>query len=155
MITENTIALCQEPNQNQGKITHFEDHVKVVTGFGNKPRACIALHSSLDFILQNKFSNNDMVTITIESKTEKTIAISSIYMPFLSTEPPLPLLMRELITECNKEGWSLIIGSDVNSHNTAWGSTDCNARGEHLLEYILSTDLQICNRGNVPTFFKV
>ena len=49
----------------------------------------------------------------------------------------------------------LIIGSDVNAHHTLWGSTNVNNRGETLLEYILSTNLIILNRGNTPTYKNV
>ena len=33
-----------------------------------------------------------------------------------------------------------------------WGSSDDNPRGERLLDFIVTTDLQICNKGNKPTF---
>ena len=37
-------------------------------------------------------------------------------------------------------------------HNVIWGSSNDNSRGEHLLEYIILTNLEICNIGNLPTF---
>ena len=151
-ITDKTIALCQEPNQNKGKITNISSGLRVVTGFCVKPRACIILHPDIEFFQLNQFSDKDMVTITIKSKANRTIVVSSVYMPFDSVDPPPSILVRELINFCSRKGWSLILGSDVNSHNTAWGSSDCNPRGENLLEYIMTTDLQICNRGNAPTF---
>lgn len=33
-----------------------------------------------------------------------------------------------------------------------WDSTDTNRREEELLEYLVSTDLEIPNRSNKPTF---
>jgi ribonuclease HI len=44
------------------------------------------------------------------------------------------------------------VGTDANAHHTAWGSTNVNPRGELLLEYVASTNLDICNIGNEPTF---
>ena len=85
---EKTIALCQEPNHNKGKISNINSGLKVVTGFGVKPRACIILHPDFEFFQLNQFSNNDMVTITIKSKTSRTIVIASVYMPFDSADPP-------------------------------------------------------------------
>ena len=46
----------------------------------------------------------------------------------------------------------MIICSDTNCHHIAWGSTDCNARGESLLDFILSKNLFFCNEGVKPTF---
>jgi hypothetical protein len=37
-------------------------------------------------------------------------------------------------------------------HHTAWGSTKCNGRGEALKEFLSSSNLEIFNRGNEPTF---
>ena len=33
-----------------------------------------------------------------------------------------------------------------------WGSTDTNRRGEDLVNYLITTDLDILNTGTVPTF---
>ena len=49
----------------------------------------------------------------------------------------------------------MIIGSDANSHNTAWGSTDTNPRGDNLLFFVMSANLTICNQGTVGTFVNV
>ena len=45
-----------------------------------------------------------------------------------------------------------ILGCDANSHHTIWRSTDTNERGELLLDYILGTNLSICNVGCKPNF---
>jgi len=47
---------------------------------------------------------------------------------------------------------SLIIGCDANAHHTKWGSTNTNTRSESLLNYLLSTNLVLCNKGCGPTF---
>jgi hypothetical protein len=41
---------------------------------------------------------------------------------------------------------------DSNAHHTAWGSTNSNCRGEALIEFLNSSNLEILNRGNEPTF---
>ena len=45
-----------------------------------------------------------------------------------------------------------MLGCDANAHHRSWGSTDTNARGEALLEYIMGTCLVVCNEGHRPTF---
>lgn len=46
----------------------------------------------------------------------------------------------------------LVLGCDANAHHWKWGSSDCNNRGESLLEFILSNNLEISNVGCQPTF---
>jgi hypothetical protein len=36
--------------------------------------------------------------------------------------------------------------------HAAWGSTNCNDRGEVLVELLNSSNLEILNQGNEPTF---
>ena len=74
--TERTIALCQEPNHTRGKINNINRKLRVLTGFGGKPRACIILHPDIDYFQLNQFSNDDMVTITIKTTTNKTIIVA-------------------------------------------------------------------------------
>ena len=76
-------------------------------------------------------------------------------MPHDSHNSPPEQITKELIHHCERNGLKLIIGTDCNSHNEIWGSTDNNSRGEELLEFIFSTNLHICNIGNEPTFVNV
>ena len=78
--------------------------------------------------------------------------MASTYMPYDSVDPPPPTITQDPITFCNRKGWGLIIGSDANSHNECWGSTDTNTHGEKLLEYLATTQMHICNSGNKATF---
>jgi len=65
-------------------------------------------------------------------------------------EGPLPnITTQQLIhTHSSKE---LTLGGDPNSHHTQWG-TNANERGELLYDYLLQSNLFICNKGNDPTF---
>ena len=49
-------------------------------------------------------------------------------------------------------GHPLLVGDDANSHHTLWGSTDTNSRGNDLLEYLITSDLDIFNTGNIPSY---
>ncbi|XP_067203049.1 uncharacterized protein [Linepithema humile] len=44
------------------------------------------------------------------------------------------------------------MGCDANAHHTVWGSSDTNKRGRKVLEFLASTDLEILNTGDEPTF---
>ena len=49
----------------------------------------------------------------------------------------------------------LIVLCNSNAHHSAWGSTNCNGRGESLHEFLDSSNLEILNRGNESTFCNV
>ena len=53
---------------------------------------------------------------------------------------------------CENENLHLIVGCDSNAHHTVWGSTNCNGRGESLLEFLNSSNLKILSWGNESTF---
>jgi hypothetical protein len=46
----------------------------------------------------------------------------------------------------------VFIGCDANTHHTLWGSTGSNPIGESLREFLVSSNLNILNHGNEPTF---
>ena len=45
-----------------------------------------------------------------------------------------------------------IVGTNAIAHHTIWELSDINPRGEDLLAYFVSADLNFCNVGNKPTF---
>ena len=59
--------------------------------------------------------------------------------------------VREL-ANFSKRKFQLIIGTDANSRHEIWGCTDTRERGKYLLEYLIQHDLEINNRGCVPTY---
>ena len=60
--------------------------------------------------------------------------------------------LEELVRYCESKNLYLIVGCDSSAHHAAWGSTNCNGRGEALMKFFNSSSLEILNRGNVPTF---
>ena len=160
MNRDNSMALLQEPGQHSGRILNIDSrHIRTITGIdnansslGNRPRACILVKKKINTLRLSQFSDADQVAVLTKDLNGRNIVFASIYMPFDNRQPPPSQLTKDLIDFCEQQYWSLIIGSDANSHNVIWGSSDDNARGEHLLEYIISTNLEICNVGNSPTF---
>jgi hypothetical protein len=60
--------------------------------------------------------------------------------------------VKDIIDYCCSRKKQLIIGYDANAHHTAWGSTGVDPRGESLMEYLVSLNLNILNHGNEPAF---
>ncbi|XP_008208797.1 uncharacterized protein LOC103316527 [Nasonia vitripennis] len=63
--------------------------------------------------------------------------------------------VTRLVEYCEERGLSLVVGCDATAHHLVWGHTNTNDRGTTLLEYLTSTNLEITNRGNDPTFMNV
>jgi hypothetical protein len=78
--------------------------------------------------------------------------VASAYLPYDSDEPPSSKEVRNVIDYCDSRNKQLIIGCDANAHHILWGSTDTNPRGASLMEYLVSSNLDILNQGNEPTF---
>jgi hypothetical protein len=91
------------------------------------------------------------ITYTYGGVCEELI-IASAYFPHDSDEPPLTKEMTDIIEHCQSRKRRLIVGCDANAHHILWGSTSTNPRGEHLMEYLVSSNLNILNCSNEPTF---
>jgi hypothetical protein len=60
---------------------------------------------------------------------------------------------EELERYCANENLYLVVGCDPNEHIIECGSTNCNNRGEVLVEFLNSSNLEILNQGNEYTFY--
>ena len=151
------IALLQEPylaNRNK-QPTGFNKDLNVFVGASTgKIRACVVTEKSVNAWKLTQFSNNDICTIGVKSNGKIFILVSG-YFPYDSPDFPPDQLVKNLAVYCRSKGWGLTISSDANSHNILWGSSDTNGRGEVLADWIFSSDLHICNKGNKPTFCDV
>jgi hypothetical protein len=60
--------------------------------------------------------------------------------------------MGDIIDYCQSRKKQLIVECDANAHHILGGSTGTNPRGESLMEFLVSSNLNILNQGNEPTF---
>jgi len=51
--------------------------------------------------------------------------------------------------------YDLIVAGDFNSHSAEWGSARDDVRGVMFSVFVTSLELQICNDGTTPTYFRV
>ena len=86
-----------------------------------------------------EFSCRDLVALLIkciEDGTEGQLVVCSASLQYDSEDLPPSREMEELIQYCENENLHLIVGCDSDAHHTAWGSTNCNGRGEYLIEFL-------------------
>ena len=149
------VALIQEPWIVASKVLGIRSRKYVLLSptQEGKIRSCILIRKDIKAFLIFNYSSCDLTVAALERGGLPTIILASAYLPYDEDEPP-PLAVRTLVDWCRTRGHDVVIGCDANAHHTLWRSTDINTRGESLLNYILSSNLSICNKGNRPTFFQ-
>jgi hypothetical protein len=123
-------------------------------GGTDRPRSCI-LARNMDICILTRFSFRDLVAVLVkyvEGGVERRLVICSAYLPYDSEDPPPTRELEELVRHCEREKLYLVVGCDFNVHHTAWSSTNCNVRCKALINFLSSTNLEIFNKGNEPTF---
>ena len=150
------IALIQEPYLYKGVI-------KGLGGTGgniyylcstNDARTCIYARNGLNAMPINNFCSRDLTTIRVltgGADARKAVILASAYLPYEDKEPPATYI-RELVNYGTRDNLDLILGCDANAHHTVWGSSNVNRRGEAVLDFVVSSSLQLLNSGNKPTF---
>ena len=152
---QTTIGLLQEPCFNDDKIKGFGDDLTVLYHTSDeRPRAAIVLPKSLSIntLPLNQFTDRDIVsTILANPASRKScVIISSVYWAHDSND--IPLTLTNLIQFSSNKNIPIIIGADVNAHNTSWGSTNTNVRGRILEDFLSTTNLTILNNSTHPTY---
>jgi hypothetical protein len=88
----------------------------------------------------------------IRGGSTRELIVTLAYLPNDSEDRPPSKGLREVVDYCSRNRLQLIVGCDATAHHIIWGSTDIHPRGECLMEYLVSTNLNILNKGNEPTF---
>ena len=148
------LVLAQEPWTYTTKIRSKLQDWNLFQGIetGNRPRACIYATPDLCCSLIPMFSNENVVAVRVKNvcPSGNSFVFVSAYMA--AEEPAPPNLLRDLLVFVENEQIPTIVGTDENAYDTISGSSDINLRGEDLLAYCASADLNFCNVGNKPTF---
>ncbi|KAJ8913284.1 hypothetical protein NQ315_010950 [Exocentrus adspersus] len=141
----------KEPWVGQGSVKGLSrkwGHVYVSSD--QTPRACIYTSKQVTATKLTNFCFRNLVAIKV-TVGRSCYILCSAYLPYESPTPP-PRQLMELVEWCKSNNLPLIVGCDANAHHTCWGSKDVNQRGQDLLEFLISSGLDILNRGTKPTF---
>ena len=102
-----------------------------------------------------EYTSRDVVAVQVTlhiGGVQRTAIFGSVYLPYDAEDLPPSREMVSLIEYSNSKKLPLIVGCDANSHHICWGSSNINERGSALLEYLVTTDLDVLNKGTKPTF---
>ena len=117
-------------------------------------RTCIYVRNGLNAMPIHNFCSRDLTTVRVitgGADARKTIILASAYLAYEDKAPPANII-RDLVNHGTRHNLDLILGCDANAHHTVWGSSNVNRRGDALLDFVVSSSLQLLNRGNKPTF---
>lgn len=150
------IALIQEPWINHNTVLGLstKNSKMIYCNTQPDPRTVILLSKVIKFTPITEFIQRDIVAITVEVPTPRgtqEMVVASAYFPGNQEDIPPPETAA-LERYCRRINKPFLIGCDANAHHTVWSSTNINKRGECLLEYLSSHDVNVCNEGNKPTF---
>jgi hypothetical protein len=81
-----------------------------------------------------------------EEGVERCLVVCSAYLPYDSESPPSSKEFEDRVHYCEEENLYLAVGCDSNAHQSVWGRTNPNSRGEALMEFLNTTNLEILNR---------
>lgn len=150
------MALIQEPwvHGNQVRGLGLKGYNIFYSRENGGCRTCILAKRNINVLMLNNYSSRDLTVVRMEGKTHHCW-MASAYMPYDDPSQPPPDAVKMLISAAETQDINLLLGCDANAHHTIWGSTNINERGESLFNYLLETNLLICNRGSEPTFITV
>lgn len=150
------VALIQEPWVLNSRVLGIPTSAGQLIYDTNEiaPRAAILVSFKTKVLPVTEFIKRDIVVILMEVPTTRgraEIYVASAYFPGdLEANPPPDVV--DFVSYCRRNNKPFILGCDANAHHTIWSSTDINKRGEYLLEYIITNNIDICNKGCEPTF---
>lgn len=153
-----TIALIQEPWIRNNRICglgNLGGKLILNTANTDTPRTCIYVPKTITCTPLTQYCSRDLTSVRLQTQTEsadiRETALVSAYMPGDVDDCP-PRELADVIRHCEDAGLEIIIGADANAHHQLWGMTSSNQRGEVLVNYLITTKLNLINHGSEPTW---
>lgn len=144
-------ALIQEPYV--GGTGRMKDYAGVrvyqCTGCGPVKAAVVVFDGNMIVTLDTKLTTNNIVVAKIATSAWEIGVVSFYLEPNQPIEPYLDQL-RKVVDELGTR--HTLVGGDANAKNTWWGSSITDRRGAEMEAALDELDLQVLNRGSIPTF---
>ena len=147
-----SISLVEEPWMVNGTIRGLGGLLCFRDAASTRPIECIVA-KGINVVPQWELCTGDLMVVTTELDGVGRVAIASAYSPNVGgvTNVP-PTEVARLMNHSRALMMPLLIGCDAKAHHHRWCSTDTNSSGQRLVEYLVTTELDILNVGNTPTF---
>jgi len=145
------VILMQEPYIYNGKVMGLNRKGKIHEHVGPQgSRASIITSTSIDAWPLLDFWSRDLIAIRTRWPSDDVVLASG-YLPGDENIFPSREMIR-LINYCENNSIPLVLGCDANAHHTSWGSSNTNLRGEMFVDFLMTTNMFVVNKGHKPTF---
>ena len=144
----NTVGLLTEPYHYKNKICKLSYNFDLFpdTMLQSPPRAAIMVPKSFGATYIPHLSGPDVAVVFF--KSQHLLVVSGY------CDAKLPMIqdwLKKIMAYVNSKNCKVVFGLDSNAHSELYGH-DTDKRGEELEEFIFVNNLEIENRGDVPTF---
>ncbi|GBO37441.1 hypothetical protein AVEN_266090-1, partial [Araneus ventricosus] len=142
-------VLVQEPYVHEEKLQGLPGTWNILPS--NSKKAAILTTKTIHKTTTIAVKEN---TVAIKVQTEKfpLTIISAYSSPYANIQDTLQEI-QEIITSL--AGGKILIGADLNGHNTLWGYRDNDTRGNDIFDFILANSLFLNNTQDAPPTFQL
>ncbi|KAF8777628.1 Delta and Notch-like epidermal growth [Argiope bruennichi] len=142
------IILVQEQYHYNNEIRGIPNSWKTFSSTNQKAAILIPSAQIKPALLATKVN---VVAVKIQTSSYPITIISAYSSPAQDVSTTLQEI-QEIITSLPEE--KIIIGADLNGHNTLWGYRSNDNRGNEVLDFILANNLYILNKSDAPPTFQ-
>ena len=147
-LEENTVGLLTEPYHYKNKISKVGYNFDLFpdTTMSGPPRAAMIVPKSLHATFLPNLSTPDVATVYFKSQD---LLLVSGYC-----DAKLPMIqdwLTNIMDYANRRSCKVVLGLDSNAHSELYGR-ETDRRGEVIEEFIFHHNLEVENRGDIPTF---
>jgi len=144
------ITLITEPYQYAGQVRLLKGpSVEVLYAKSKRPRTCIRIKKDIKHVFCPQYSSMDVCTVQIKLKD----GYGYLAVAYLDGKiQQIDKTLVNLVRQCDDTRQPLLICMDGNSWSTRWSSRVTNARGIMVENFIDEYDIEVLNKGDIPTF---
>lgn len=117
-------------------------------------RKSVAINMS--YIGLSQFTDRDHAVALVKANLDgqiRSIVMVSMYCENKGPKSnPISTTMREIMSYATDNNCILLVNTDANAHNVAFGSSKTDARGRLFVDWIESNDQCLLNHGDTPTY---
>ena len=145
------IGIFQEPYTVQNKVVLRPQGYKVIpeATCEGVPRAALFIPLSLQSSTLGHLNTPDCAVAQLRWNSVD-ILLASVYLD--GEDDVVQQWLTNLVEYGISRNMSILIGMDSNAHSSLYSSADTDDRGDKLEDFIFMHELDIANRGHIPTF---
>ena len=144
------IAFLQEPYTHAGGARCLNRRHNIISTIDASPRAIIYCHRNAFIWPVASLCTRDVSVAIWDTRTRHgCVLIVSWYWD--SSESRFPPHLTSVMEFAAEKKYPVWFSADCNAHSPLWGSSELNARGRKLEQFLFARNLSVLNKGSRPT----